>query len=384
MRTRRTSNLMNIKIHDLMLPDGKMSEKGKEEEQFQKTSSLTKVHEIIRTQQRMVAKLENRIGQMEITRQGSNTNGLVSGVSISKVEQVESTAEEIFLVLDTESYRVSTELGSQTLIPLQVAWAVCRWNAQLKKLETLKRVICYVSEVICTSRLRDAIRGISERNFLKHEAKLQSTKYPMLSIKKIFDGLKRCIYKFKVKTLAAYNISWDFEALRNLLRLYYPGSNQDCPVLSCFSSRCDNPFNFFKIRHVDLMHEVVKKYGDQLIESGIKDGTISRKNNKVILRKDVPYSKTVFSAEYVLHDFFNVSQRHLADDDVEHERLLLEKCLCDFGLDNLEYGILYPQSSSYQIMIRKATRALKDVEIDNSEVKVLNKNECWFIEEENE
>ena len=103
---------------------------------------------------------------------------------------------------------------------------------------------------------------------------------------------------------------------------------------------------------------------------------------KVVLRKDELYSKTVFSAEYVLQDFFNVSQRHLADDDVEHERLLLEKCLCDFGVHRLEYGILYPQSSSFQIMIRKATRALKD-EPDHQPEK-LQKNECWFLEEDDE
>lgn len=382
MRTRRTSNLAHVKIHDLMLPD-----KSKEEIPpilEKKANSLTKVHEIIRTQQRMVTQLENRIDQMEMTRQGSNTNGLLSGVHIGDSVSSPRGEDHIFLVLDTESYRVSTELGSQSLIPLQVAWAVCRWNKQLKKLETLKRVICYVSEVICTSRLRDAIRSISERNFLKHEAKLQSTKYPMLSIKKIFEGLLRYIRKFKVKTLAAYNISWDFEALRNLLRLFYPGANHNCPVLSSFSSECDNPFNLFRISHVDLMHEVVKKYGDQLVESGVKDGTISRKNGKVMLRKDKLYSKTVFSAEYVLHDFFNVSQRHLADDDVEHERLLLEKCLCDFGADRLEYGVLYPQSSSFQIMIRKATHALKDVPDESTERKNMEKTECWFLEEDDE
>jgi len=365
-----------------MLPDGKAPEKTPIV--IKKATSMSKVQDIIKSQQKIVVELENRIGQMELTRQGSHTNGIMSGVAVDSIETSEEKNEEIFLVLDTESYRVSTELGSHTVLPLQVAWAVCKWNKQLKKLETLKRVICYVSEIICTSRLRDAIRGISERTFLKHEAKLQSTKYPMLSIKKIFDGLKRYIEKFKVKTLAAYNISWDFEALRNLLKLFYRDSNKNCPILSSFAPQCDNPFNLFKIQYVDLMHEVVKKYGNQLIQSGIKDGTVCRSKGRIMIRKDVQYSKSVFSAEYVLHDFFNVSQRHLADEDVEHERLLLEKCLCDFGVDHLEYGILYPQSSSYQIMIRKATRALHGLaqEVDAPVQNKLKKDECWFLEED--
>lgn len=292
--------------------------------------------------------------------------------------------ESVFLILDTESYGLSTELGAKTVLPLQIAWAICKWNEQLQKLETLKRVICYVSEIICTSRLRDAVRAISEGNFLKHEAKLKTTMYPMLNVKQIFQGLKKCLLKYNVNCVAAYNISWDFDALGNLLRLFYPGPNSNCPVLQSFSSACDNPFNLFKIQHVDLMHEVVKKYGDQLVQSGIADGTIHHNGKRIMLRKDSRYSKTVFSAEYVLEDFFNVSQKHLADDDVEHERLLLEKCLCDFGINNLEYGILYPQSSCFQVMIRKAIRAFPEERIMTVSVPERKKSSCWFIDDDND
>jgi hypothetical protein len=70
------------------------------------------------------------------------------------------------------------------------------------------------------------------------------------------------------------------------------------------------------------------------------------------------YSKTIFSAEYVLKHYFNITQLHLADDDVEHETMLLEKILKDHGEEALEYGFMYPVRSAMDIMRKIARRAL--------------------------
>ena len=93
MHTRRTKNLIDVKIHDLMLFE-------------EPVDPLPKVPK-------------------ESTKKPKEPK-----------EPKEPKTESVFLILDTESYGLSTELGAKTVLPLQVAWAICKWNEQLQKLET--------------------------------------------------------------------------------------------------------------------------------------------------------------------------------------------------------------------------------------------------------
>lgn len=292
-----------------------------------------------------------------------------SEVPAKEQQRIEAATQpdtnEIFLVLDTESFKIPTELSSHTLVPLQIAWAIYEWNKE--SLVQISRTVAYVSEVMCTSNFRDEIRSISERCFLRHEAKIKESKYPMMSATDIFKCLKNDIDKYGVNTIAAYNISWDFEAIGNLLRIFYPDGGVD--ILFAFDARCDNPFNRMRLSYVDLMHEVIKKFGERLARSGIADGTVHRSTNgKVMLRKNERFSKTIYSAEYTLYNLFGIVQKHLAEEDVDHESRLLEVILQEFGADDLEYNILYPQHSSYEQMSRIATKILiEDIETEEEE-----------------
>jgi hypothetical protein len=276
---------------------------------------------------------------------------------------------ERFLVLDTESFKVPTEFSSQTLIPLQIAWAIFEWNASTETLVLLVRNVAYVSEVMCASHFRDAIRAVSERCFLRHEAKIKETKYPMMSGLHILNMIAFDLFTHNVKTITAYNISWDFEAIGNILRVFYPSDNIADEELG-FDRRTDNPFNPMRIDYLDLMHEVIKKFGNRLVEAGLKDGSVSMsERGKVMLRKNERYSKSVYSAEYTLYHLFGIVQKHLAEEDVDHEAKLLEAILKEFGSDALERNVMYPQEGSYEKMVKIAIRMIDTVEDDVKEAK---------------
>ena len=275
--------------------------------------------------------------------------------------------QEVYLVLDTESYQIESELGSKTIVPLQVAWGIYKWNPYTLRLDLITKNTCYITEIMCIGRFRDAIKKVSERSYLKHEANLKTKGYPLLAVKDLLKVLDETIQSYCVTTLVGYNISWDFDALGNLIRLF--GVEH-----ASFDCRCDNPFNPLKIMHVDLMHEMVKKYGRRLVQLGIKDGSVSKDPHKTWLRKNTKYSKTIYSAEFVLQHLFGISQQHLADDDVEHEALMLEKIIQEFGESSLECGIMYPQRSSYEYMVRIANEELASTaETEETVIQVLSK-----------
>jgi hypothetical protein len=219
---------------------------------------------------------------------------------------------------------------------------------------------------MCTARFRDAIRNISERTYLKHEAKMKTSRYPIVSVTELLSRLSLSILSTSTKpTLCAYNITWDFEAIANLIRIFC-----ESPIIHpSFDARCENPFNPLRLHHVDIMHEIIKKFGQRLVNAGIQDGTVSRttNNTRTMLRKGgQKFSKTVYSAEYALHHLLGITQQHLADKDVEHEALLLQYIIqnCTNGPDDLEYGILYPQRSCYHHMIKLANTTMS-IEDDN-------------------
>jgi hypothetical protein len=73
----------------------------------------------------------------------------------------------------------------------------------------------------------------------------------------------------------------------------------------------------------------------------------------------------------VLQSLFGISQQHLADDDVEHEALMLERVIQEFGESALEHGVLYPQRTSYEFMVRIANEALSNDVITETEEQAI-------------
>lgn len=285
---------------------------------------------------------------------------------LQQQHSVTAAVTDVFLVLDTESYQIESELGSKTIVPLQVAWGVYKWNENSLRLDLISKNTCYITEIMCIGRFRDAIKSVSERSYLKHEANMKTKGYPLLAVKDLLKVLHETITENCVSTIVGYNVSWDFAALANLIQLF----GVEHPSFDC---RCNNPFNPLRIRHLDLMHEMIKKYGRHLVHLGIKDGSVHKDpHNKTWLRKNTKYSKTIYSAEYVLEHLFGISQQHLADDDVEHEALILERVIQQFGVASLEYGILYPQKTSYEYMVRKANEVLAGETDTEEAVKILS------------
>lgn len=279
-------------------------------------------------------------------------------------EEVESIAPDVpfrVLVLDTESFNLNVQQDEPPLLlPLQIAWGVYEWNPDLASLECIASETKYVKEVFDNPFIRSQLYDLSPNCLQRHEDHLahMGDKNALTNAQTIIEELCNTITVCHVSTLAAYNISWDFQALRNMIErlcAWYPPS---------VDPSCDNPFNPLSMFYVDLMHLVVTKYGAELVSQGIQDGTIHRpesESDKLMLRKNNrKYSKTVYSAEYALKYFFGVTQQHLADDDVIQEALLLEKGLCDFGASGIEYNICYPQQSCYQRILHLASHMYVD------------------------
>lgn len=269
----------------------------------------------------------------------------------------------VFLVLDTESFTFHV-MGHDVLLPLQIAWSIFQWDSERGVLEDKHHCTIYISELMCVSEYREAVRRMSHRCFERHEEKMSSTNFPLMTANQALTVLLDDLTSFHVNTIVGYNLSWDFQSIRNLRNLFIEMDTS--PVFTELSCTADNPFSPLGLNYLDLMHQTVKSYGEELVLQGIKDGTVHRSatSDRVMLKKNQRYGKSVYSAEYVLQHFFGVFQNHLADDDVRYEALLLEKCLVDFGLRGLEFNILYPQQSCYQRMIQMAHGLLDAIDMD--------------------
>jgi hypothetical protein len=411
MQTRSSINLKDVPIKDLLLSQSNNSRRSSSVEEERNRPPTVQVERVdvrpakTAKQDCPPTRRERRRAAAEVRLSGDNNNdnssdeekvcvsqrqqylqeayGIIESQSELIVEQISlishlreeldaarATLNEGFhpqcsrmLVLDTESFRFDMSTGD-VLLPLQLAWGIYEWDADNNVLEELSQSqshrTIYVSELMCLSQYRNAVKAVSERCFQRHEQKMKEMNFPLMTAFQVLETLQQDIEEFNVDTIVGYNLSWDFMAIGELVRSFFPicGNYRitGCPTLDSFDPNADNPLNPMGLRYLDLMHEVVKKYGEDLVIQGIRDGTVHRAatSNRIQLRRDNRYSKSIYSAEYVLKHFFGVTQNHLADDDVRYEALLLEKCIKDFGLDFLEYNIFYPQQSCYQRMVRLA------------------------------
>lgn len=320
-------------------------------------------------------------------RENNNNDNLQVLSEVASAEYSSRVPEEFksrFLVLDTESFNLHTDGdGASQLLPLQIAWSVYEWHPEQLSLKCVQRASWYVREVLRDANFRAQLYDISAACLQRHEDNSfvasaeedDNVKFNSISgARDILVAMRDAIGELQVSTLVAYNVSWDFLALRNMVELWA----HDVPD---FDANCDNPFNPMSLFYLDLMHVTVTKYGQQLVAQGIYDGTIHRvipasrsassddsdensdsREGKIVLRRNTRYSKSIYSAEYVLNHFFSVKQMHLADADVEHEALLLEKCLQDFGVSGVEYNMCYPQTNCYQRMLHWANERFADLQ----------------------
>lgn len=262
---------------------------------------------------------------------------------------VKREKSKTFAIIDTESFRMNNE---ETLLPLQIACNVYEWNERTNELMLKAKYSSYISEVLLDEKYRSCI---PKKCLQRHELNLQQQDIQLTSASQILTDIRGLLLNNEIQpVLTCYNISWDFLAIANLVNLFGPSPGYD--------PACDNPFNPMALNYLDLMHEIVKKYGRELTEIGINDGTVHRANdsNRLLLRKNNKFSKSIYSAEYVLSHYFGVSQIHMAQTDVSHEALILGKCLSEHGYGGLEYNVCYPQVNCYQRMLHLANEMYSD------------------------
>jgi len=261
-----------------------------------------------------------------------------------------------FMLIDTESFR----FDNNELLPLQIACGVYEWNEADLRLDNIGNYTVYIEQIYYNQHFRDAIPAGCLK---KHDENIAANSYLVSDANHIIQNMIDLIEIHQVSTLVGYNISWDFLAIANLGATF-------CKDIEGFDHRCDNPFNRMRLDYLDLMHEIVKKYGRELTSQGIHDGTVHRAedSNRIVLRRNTKFSKSIYSAEYVLQHFFGVSQHHMANTDVADEALMLEKCLLEFGLSSLEYNVAYPQMNCYQRMLHYANELFVDpIDVDADE-----------------
>jgi len=395
MQTRSTKNLQNVKIKDLLLDQKKALDQFPSVRIDRRPSKVGKPDVVTRRERRRAA-AESRINEEEEEEDNAVVWVCEKQAEIDEAygvmqRQTELIAEQRLLIehlrdklqtsrsllaaprqfattprmllLDTESFCFEMTEG-ETLLPLQLAWGIYEWNDETRELVQVSQRTIYVSELMCISTYRNAVKAVSENCFRRHEEKLKEVDFPLMTALQVLETLQNDVVEYNVDTVVGYNLSWDFTAIGQLVRTFFPGKsrNSGCPILDSFDGEADNPFNPMGLRYLDLMHVVVKSYGEHLVVQGIRDGTVHRaqNSNRIMLRKNRRYCKSIYSAEYVLNHFFGVTQNHLADDDVRYEALLLEKSICDIGLQALEYNILYPQQTCYQRMLHLANIFYED------------------------
>lgn len=369
MRTRRNANLKRVNIRELMLPIKKSVRQEKRAKCMKMHASLAiQAHPEPRVEVQRApvdASLLNaqtiiRDQSILINQQQQMIESLQNMISTGASEQLDKSAAPpsafVYLLLDTESFKVA----NLQLLPLQIACGVFMWDGEAKHLIELERWTAYVHEVYYD----DAFMAEIAPNCVKrHKENCDLGQIAVLPAGQVMHEVVRLIRDHHVSSIVGYNVSWDFAAIRNLTRTLC------CAATASWSShidaRCDNPFNPMGLAYLDLMHEIVKKYGEELTVQGISDGTIHRADDshRLMLKSGGSrYSKSIYSAQYVLQHFFGVDQEHMAQQDVCHEALLLEKLLHEFGPASLEHNICYPQESCYQRMLHLATKMFDDGE----------------------
>ncbi len=295
---------------------------------------------------------------------------LVINTLTNKIEAARTLASisfpTIIMIIDTESFKIMIPNKSihPILLPIQIACNVYMWDTTVNRLIEISTFNAYIYETLSISDIDTFIKG---NGLKKHKENMEINNVELMSADFVIRYIQDLIEKYSVSTVVGYNISWDFMSIKNMIAfLCTQYDNQ------FYDAACDNPFNPADLTYIDLMHEVVKKYGEQLTHQGLHDGTIhyaSSNSNKLQLKKNY---RSIYCAQYVLFHFFGVEQEHLAQKDVHHEALLLEKILGEFGLHKIEMNICYPQESCYQRMLKLATHAVKSNEV------VENGDACMF------
>lgn len=260
-----------------------------------------------------------------------------------KKEVVVDNANEIetLLLFDIESYELKIKDGqSPKWIPHQISWGIYQYNQETETLELHKKRNYYVSEIWVHPKFRSQIQTKFKQSYKRHLSNVTDTAYPLKPAYQVITQMLKDIERFQVSTLASYNIYGDFNALNNLVE-YIPMTKNISEKV--FNHKYSNPFRNPLLRYCDIMHNVSILYMDYLIQEGFKDEKIFRNAaTKHIKLRGRNNSKSIYSAEYIIHKFFGKKQTHFADDDVDLEAEMLEKIIKDKGTNALEYNVMYP------------------------------------------
>lgn len=238
------------------------------------------------------------------------------------------------LIFDTESFKVRNDYW----IPYQIAWGIYKWDSDSRKLSIVDSSMFYIN---------NTINNPIYQKYLPEKILTQTNKRVFTSIDNVLSKLDNDITNFNIDTISAYNINYDFKIIQELLETSRVHDKRDV-LYKNFSGEKHfiNPFRNQNIKYLDLMHTMLRFYIHDLIKLGLKDGSVWNciETNRLRVTK-TPRSSGIYSLEYILNNLFSIHQTHHANDDVEHEALLLEKILKDHGDHSLEYNVCYIDSA---------------------------------------
>ena len=261
-------------------------------------------------------------------------------------KDVKSAVRNIML-FDIESYKITVKnptsnVISEKWVPHQIAWGVYNWDEALKQLTCLSKKNYYVAEIWINPNYRKEVTKQYTQSFKQHLSQLTSSNYPMKSASSLINKMLKSITRYNIDTLAAYNIHGDFKSLKNLVQ-YITSTSKIKVNKMLFDLKYSNPFRMPGLNYCDLMHNTSILYMDYLIDEGFKDEKIFRNaKTKQIKLRGRDNTRSIYSAEYVLHKFFNDKQPHIANQDVKLEAKIMKKILKDFGGNGLELNVMYP------------------------------------------
>ena len=249
-----------------------------------------------------------------------------SNIELQSISNYYQTPNK-FLIFDIECYKFDRYWK-----PTQIAWGVYSWNEN--KLQLQSKKMFYIKKYFTNQKY---IECMSDFYFNKHQKFFGKMQENLLTATKILQEFEKDLNDHQVQVVASFNISEDLKSIKKLIQ----SANKSKLHTLRINEKFTNPFHD-NIKYLDLMHIATQNYIDSLIESGLKQNKIwlCKETNRIRLGKN-RREKSIYSAEYILKEICNITQTHFAQDDVEHESILLENILQQFGQENIEYNIMY-------------------------------------------
>lgn len=308
-----------------------------------------------------IINLQSTIGTVrrKKTRTKNDLNGGVGNGGVSNGGNGGNIGNPIgnVLLFDIESYKLKFK-DTERWVPQEIAWGVYEYEETSKQYKLLIKNNYYVSEIWVSPIYRNQLVKKYKNSFIKHINNVQKKQYPMKTASGIISKMLDTIKMFDVKTIASFNINYDFSCLKNM-SICFP--NSENIEKTEFDSKYTNPFRIQHLQYLDIMHNAGILYIDYLIKEGFKDEKIYQnpETNRIKL-KGRDNTSGIYSAEYIAHKFFQQQQPHTADEDVELEIKIINKMVSEYGINSIELNVMY-STGLYDLFANKIKTEYSDL-----------------------